>query len=71
MVLDHNTVVLQKEEKKGGVHIKVTGRDRRILQVLICNQCLSSLMLNLNPAHGEVYSIHYMVKFVSDFRSLH
>jgi len=23
-----------------------------------------------NPVHGEVYSIHYVIKFVSDFRQV-
>ena len=33
----------------------------------ICNQCLSPVMLWLNTAHGDVYSIqHYVIKFVSD-----
>ena len=25
-------------------------------------------IVSLNPAHGEVYTIHYMIKFVGDLR---
>ena len=27
--------------------------------------------VSLNPAHGEVYSIHYVIKFVSDLRQVY
>ena len=35
------------------------------------NQWLSPLLINVassNPAHVEVYSIHYVIKFVSDLQ---
>jgi hypothetical protein len=33
----------------------------------LCNQCISPLVVSLNPAHCEVYSIqHYVMKFVID-----
>ena len=40
----------------------------------LCNQCLFSIttkVVNLNPIHGEVYSIqHYVIKFVSDLQQV-
>jgi len=28
---------------------------------------ISTEVVSYNPAHGDVYSIHYVIKFVSDF----
>ena len=28
------------------------------------------LLRGLNPAHGEVYSVHHVIKFVSDLRQV-
>ena len=31
---------------------------------------ITNKVVSLNPAHGEVYSIHYVIKFISDFRQV-
>jgi len=38
----------------------------------LCNQCLSPTKVVIsNPAHGKVYSMqHYVIKFVSELRSV-
>ena len=36
----------------------------------LCNQCLSPLQLRSNLVHDKVYSIHYVIKFVSDLRQV-
>jgi len=41
----------------------------RLIYNYLYNQCLSPLKIS-NPVHGEVYSIHYMIKFVSDLRQV-
>jgi hypothetical protein len=45
--------------------------ESRLLKCILCNQCLSPLKWCSNPAHGEVYSIHYyVIKFNSDLRQV-
>jgi hypothetical protein len=38
----------------------------------LCNQCpITTKVVSLNAAHGQVYSIqHYVIKFVSDLRQV-
>jgi hypothetical protein len=31
---------------------------------------ITTKVLNSNPTHGEVYSIHYVIKFVNDLRQV-
>jgi hypothetical protein len=31
---------------------------------------IATEVVSSNPAHGEVYSIHYVIKFVSDLRQV-
>ena len=55
----------------GGRH----GRDRMVVgfTTTYCMQSVSitTEVVSLNPAHGEVYSIqHYVLKFVSDLRQV-
>ena len=49
----------------GNWHMSSHGHDRMVVGfTTICAK-----VLNLNPAHGEVYSIqHYVIKFVCDLQ---
>jgi hypothetical protein len=41
------------------------------LQLLVQSVPITTKVVSLNPAHGEVYSIqHYVIKFVSDLRQV-
>ena len=45
------------------------GRDRMVLDLPVQSLPITIKVVNLNPAHGEVYSIrHYVIKFVSDLQ---
>ena len=38
------------------------------LQLPVKSVPISTKVMSSNPVHGEVYSIHYIIKFVSDLR---
>jgi hypothetical protein len=41
------------------------------LQLLVQSVPVTTKVVSLNPAHGEVYSIrYYVIKFVSDLRQV-
>ena len=43
------------------------GRDRIAVGFITrCAISVTTKVVSLNPVHGEVYSIHYVIKFVSD-----
>jgi hypothetical protein len=49
-----------------------SGRNEQLdLQLPVQSAPISTKVVSLNPAHGEVYSIqHYVIKFVSNLRQV-
>jgi hypothetical protein len=38
--------------------------------IYLCNLPITTKVVSLNPTHSEVYSIHYVIEFVSDLRQV-
>jgi hypothetical protein len=61
------------EDTKGVIRIHKSKKERQHngQNPPVKSEPITTKVLSLNPAHGEVYSIqHYVIKFVSDLRQV-